>query len=108
MCAMVDEGLKILSSDTDIRKFGELLAEGWEYKKQLSPNISNEKIDKLYNIAITNGAIGGKITGAGAGGMMLLFAEPKKHQKIISSLNGLVHVPFRFEFSGTTTIFYER
>ena len=108
MSMMVDEGLKILSSNSDIRQFGELINEAWRYKKLISPNISNETIDTLYEIAIQNGAIGGKITGAGAGGMMLLFAEPKYHDKIINSLSGLVHVPFRFEFNGTTTIFYER
>jgi D-glycero-alpha-D-manno-heptose-7-phosphate kinase len=105
---LVNEGIDVLCSNKDIKLFGELLHEYWMIKKTLSDIVSSESIDGLYQIAIDNGAIGGKITGAGAGGMMLLFAEPKNHGRIINSLSGLVHVPFRFEFNGTTTIFYER
>lgn len=105
---LVDEGIDVLCSNQDIKLFGELLHEYWMIKRTLSDIVSSESIDNYYQTAIENGAIGGKITGAGAGGMMLLFAEPKYHNKIINSLSGLVHVPFRFEFNGTTTIFYER
>jgi D-glycero-alpha-D-manno-heptose-7-phosphate kinase len=107
MVAMVNDGLKILSSNCDIRQFGELLNEAWQYKKQTSPNVSNDYIDSLYNRAIMSGAIGGKITGAGAGGMLLLFCEPKKQKRVISELNELVHVPFKFEYSGSNIIFRE-
>lgn len=108
MSSMVEDGLKILSSNIDIRQFGELLNEAWEYKKQTSSNISNEYIDSLYNRAKSKGVIGGKITGAGAGGMLLLFAEPKNQSNIIFELSDLVHVPFKFEHSGSNIIFYER
>jgi D-glycero-alpha-D-manno-heptose-7-phosphate kinase len=83
---------------SDITKFGELLDQGWNAKKNFSSNVSNPKIDLIYNYALKNGAIGGKITGAGGGGHLLLYCEKNNQKKIIEKLEkkGLTHIPFSF------------
>src|SRR5206468_4089129 len=64
----------------DVRGFGELMHTSWTHKKQLSPRISNSHIEEIYDEARKAGAIGGKITGAGGGGYMLLYCPfEKKH-----------------------------
>ena len=105
---LVDEALFIINSDRDIRAFGELLDEAWQVKRSLSNKISNAKIDDLYKMAISVGAIGGKITGAGGGGFLLLFVPPKKQKEVREILNNLTYVPFQFEFLGSQIIFFGR
>ena len=69
MNSMVTDAVSLLSeTNSDIKDFGLLLKEGWEYKKSLSSNVSNSDIDLIYNNALNEGAIGGKILGAGGGG----------------------------------------
>ncbi len=74
-------------------------------KRNLSPLVSNQEIDEIYKIANSAGAIGGKITGAGGGGFMLLFVPPSRQTAVKEKLPQLIHVPFRFEFSGSQIIF---
>ena len=83
---------------SDITKFGELLHLGWLAKKKFAKNVSNSRIDKIYDIALKNGAIGGKITGAGGGGHMLFYCEKPKQKKLQKKLQtlGLEHVKFSF------------
>ena len=107
MQAMVGSGIDILSKSNDIREFGELLHESWKLKKQVASQVSNDHIDDLYLKAMNSGAIGGKITGAGGGGFLLLFVEPKKQAKVREALSQYIHVPFKFEQSGSQIIFYE-
>ncbi|MCB0060524.1 MAG: GHMP kinase, partial [Caldilineaceae bacterium] len=83
---MVDEGLSIISSGQSLTAFGELLHEGWLVKQSLSAQVSNPEIDGLYATARAAGAIGGKITGAGGGGFLLLFAPPETHLQIKQAL----------------------
>ena len=104
---MVDEGISILASSTDITTFGELLHESWEAKRSLSDRVSNSELDELYEQAHEAGAIGGKLTGAGGGGFMLLFAPPSKQQAIKEKLSKLLCVPFQLEFSGSQIIFFD-
>lgn len=106
MRSMVDEALDLLESNRDIRGFGELLHEGWVHKRGLTNKISNESIDAVYERARRAGAIGGKLMGAGGGGFMMLFASPDKHGDIRDALDGLVHVPFKFETSGSQIVHY--
>lgn len=89
----------------DLTKFGELLHKNWEYKKRLAKPISNPLIDKYYNIALSSGALGGKILGAGGGGFLLFYCEPKKQNLLIKNLVNLKHVPFRFEGHGTRIVY---
>ena len=106
--AQVDQAIDILVSPRDITEFGKLLDKAWQLKRNLSEKVSSGQIDGIYKKAQENGALGGKILGAGGGGFMLLFATPDKHARIIESLKELIHVPFQFENSGTQIIYDKR
>lgn len=90
----------------ELREFGLLLHEGWNIKKRLSSKISNDRIDELYNTAIRNGALGGKITGAGGGGFLLLFCPQHRHREVREALVGLGarEMGFEFDFQGTQVV----
>ena len=103
----VDEALSILTSKKDIKSFGQLLNEFWQLKKSLSQQVSNAAIDEIYDNAISAGALGGKLIGAGGGGFLLLFVPPKKQKKVRTRLNKLIHVPFAFEPYGSQIIFFD-
>jgi D-glycero-alpha-D-manno-heptose-7-phosphate kinase len=108
MNSLVLEAISLLSnSDKNIEDFGLLLKEGWEYKKSLSSQVSNAEIDAIYTDAMVEGAIGGKILGAGGGGFILFFAPPSKHAQIIKKLSHLIHVPFKFEYDGSTVVLFQ-
>ncbi|CAB5093644.1 D-glycero-alpha-D-manno-heptose 7-phosphate kinase (EC [Olavius algarvensis associated proteobacterium Delta 3] len=107
MHTMVDTGIDILQSNDDILRFGELLHEAWTVKRSLSTTVSNHIVDDMYERARSSGAIGGKITGAGGGGFLLLFVPPEKQALVRRALGELLHVPFRFDYSGTQVIVYE-
>jgi D-glycero-alpha-D-manno-heptose-7-phosphate kinase len=105
---MVDEGLNILSSATiSLDEFGRLLHESWQLKRDISTRISNDAIDAIYDKALSSGAIGGKLLGAGGGGFILFFAPPERHASIVNTLSDLIHVPFRFENSGSKIVLYQ-
>jgi len=104
---MVDEAMKILVSPGTLDGFGELLHEAWMAKRSLSAMVSCKDIDDMYEAARSNGALGGKLTGAGGGGFLLLFV-PRSHQEAVRErLHRLLHVPFAFESSGSQVIFYD-
>ncbi|PIU03189.1 kinase [Candidatus Shapirobacteria bacterium CG08_land_8_20_14_0_20_39_18] len=102
---MVDEGVKILIEGKNIEEFGTLLDEAWKLKRSLSEKISTPEIDNIYETACREGALGGKILGAGGGGFVLFFAKPEDQPNIKEKLKKLLHVPFKFENSGSTIIF---
>ena len=89
----------------DIDAIGNIMDQNWQEKRKLSPNISNSWIDEMYSKAKENGALGGKIVGAGGGGFLFLVAKPEDHQKIISGLNELKPVDFSFDYNGSKIIF---
>lgn len=103
----VDEGISILNSSQDITSFGELLHKAWQVKRSLSAEVSNYYVDDLYSQATAAGAIGGKLTGAGGGGFLLLFVTPERQEKVRAKLEKLIYVPFKFEFSGSQIIFFD-
>ncbi|MFC2009349.1 GHMP kinase [Chloroflexota bacterium] len=88
-------------------EFGELLHLGWEYKKNLARGITNHGINDLYETARRAGALGGKITGAGGGGFLLLYCPVEKHDEVRRALK-LRELPFRFEQDGSKVIFNYR
>ena len=105
---MVDEGMSILQSpSTPIMDLGKLMHESWKLKRSLSAKVSTPKIDEIYEAGIKAGATGGKILGAGGGGFILFFAEPKNHKKIIERFKSLVHVVFHFDDVGSKIVVYE-
>ena len=87
--------------------FGEMLHENWILKKQMAEGVSNPQIDKWYGTALKNGAIGGKLLGAGGGGFLLFYAPEKKHNKIIRVLSDLSCQKFSFEPQGSKIIFID-
>lgn len=105
--ALVDQGLEILNGSGAITGFGELLHESWQLKRSLNAAVSNGEVDNLYARARSAGAIGGKLTGAGGGGFLLLFAAPEKHTQIREALGELIHVPIQLDFTGSQIIYYE-
>lgn len=108
MRELVDEAYKILTSDKDeFFDFGKLLNETWQLKRKLSNKISNSEIDDMYEVAIKNGAVGGKLCGAGSGGFILFYVEPGNQERVKKALKGYLHIPFRFDFNGSEIIVYK-
>ena len=108
MHQMVDHALEILGNlEVPIDDFGKLLAESWKYKRNLSDRVTTPEIDDIYEAALKAGATGGKLLGAGGGGFLLLFVKPELQNKVIQELEGFVHVPFKFETSGTKVALYQ-
>ena len=85
-------------------KFGELMHEHWENKKRRSVGMSNSKIDSWYETAIKNGAIGGKVVGAGGGGFLMFYADDRDKLRREMKSQGLEEVRFKFDFEGTKII----
>lgn len=106
MSGLTDEALDILTGKGNIQTFGHLMNKTWELKKSLSGKVSTGEIDRMYETGLANGAIGGKLLGAGGGGFMLFFCEPEKQPQLLSSLKGYLHIPFRFEDNGSQVIYY--
>ena len=100
----VTEGEKLLKS-YDFDSFGRLLNESWMLKKSLSKVISNNKINDLYNFTMQNGALGGKLLGAGGGGFMLFYMPVNLQKKLLEKKKKKVtRVPFNFSNEGSTII----
>lgn len=85
--------------DTDL--FGKLMHEHWEHKKRRSGGMSNPKIDEWYELAMSNGAIGGKLVGAGGGGFLMFMAKDQNQLRRAMTGAGLEEVRFKFDFEGT-------
>jgi D-glycero-alpha-D-manno-heptose-7-phosphate kinase len=88
----------------DLMLLGELLHEQWEHKKQRSGRSSNPQIDEWYALARSNGAVGGKLVGAGGGGFLMFYASDRNRLRRAMSNAGLQEVRFRFDFEGTKVI----
>lgn len=87
---------------SEIGEVGQILDRGWHEKKNFTKQVSNQKIDKIYDCAIKKGAVGGKLTGAGAGGHMLFYCEPNKQNSVKNEMKrlGLKHIDFSFYQNG--------
>jgi D-glycero-alpha-D-manno-heptose-7-phosphate kinase len=108
MFAMVNAATALLAGSGNITDFGRLLHESWKLKKSVSDRVSTEIVDLIYETARSNGAIGGKLLGAGSSGFLLLFVPPEKQQQIRKALPLYLTVPFKFETMGSSIIYYER
>lgn len=90
----------------NLKKFGSQLNDGWEAKRRISDKISNSRIDTLYEMALENGASGGKITGAGGGGFLLLYCERSAQENVraVFAAEGLREMTFEFDFQGAQVL----
>tara|TARA_Y100000590_G_scaffold248672_1_gene279409 strand:- start:18491 stop:19528 length:1038 start_codon:yes stop_codon:yes gene_type:complete len=104
---MVDDAIEILKKG-ELDEFGYLLNETWQKKRSLSRIVSNERVDKIYSMALSAGALGGKLSGAGGGGFLLFYVPIEKQSNVKNKLSKLLHVPFKFESSGSQIIFYDQ
>lgn len=89
----------------DTAAFGELLHEHWEHKKRRSAGMSNPQIDEWYELGRRNGALGGKLVGAGGGGFLMFYAEDHRRLRSAMAGVGLEEIRFRFDFEGTKVLF---
>jgi D-glycero-alpha-D-manno-heptose-7-phosphate kinase len=88
----------------NLPKFGELMNVHWEHKKKRSGGMSNGDIDRWYSLALQNGALGGKLIGAGGGGFLMFYADDKTKLRRSLMQEGLREVRFRFDFEGTKVV----
>lgn len=107
MYALVDEAERVLENKhRDLDDFGRLLDLTWKLKRQTGKAITTSSIDDLYKKGIDAGALGGKLLGAGGGGFLVFYVQPEKQNDVKKAMKDLLHVPFRFEESGTQVIHY--
>lgn len=101
-----DLGVRSLNAleSGDLYMFGMLMDEHWKHKKKRSGNMSNPEIDHWYDLAMRNGARGGKLIGAGGGGFLLFYTEDKKRVRHVMRETGLEEVRIRFDFEGTKIV----
>lgn len=107
MQQMVREACDILTNKSAaLSDFGKLLNETWKLKRSLTNVITNSVIDEIYEKALKNGALGGKILGAGGGGFILFYADTECHTAIKQALANLINVPFKFDDQGCQIVLY--
>lgn len=88
----------------DLRRFAQLMHVHWEHKKRRSQGMSNAQIDSYYELGRANGALGGKLIGAGGGGFLMFYTEDKTRLRRVMTEAGLREVRFRFDFGGSQVI----
>lgn len=88
-----------------VSEFGSIMHEHWEHKKKRSLGMSNSRIDQIYTLALSNGAIGGKVVGAGGGGFLMFLANDKNKLRAVMKAHGFDEVRFKFEPEGTKIIY---
>ena len=103
MCGLAKDMKSALESN-DISSFGKILDEGWQLKKELASGIANPAIDEAYEIAMKNGALGGKLLGAGGGGFLLFYFEEEKQEQLKKAIV-LKELDISFERDGTSVIY---
>ena len=96
---------RIALTEGRLDTIGCLLNESWEIKKSLAAGICNGELGEIYRLARKAGALGGKVTGAGGGGFLMLYCPPDKKETVRSALSYLKELPFRFEPNGSRVIF---
>lgn len=103
MCALAEDMKEALEHD-DLSSFGSLLHKGWELKRTLASGITNPAIDEAYRTAMENGALGGKLLGAGGGGFLLFYCPPARQEQLRVALR-MQPFPFSFEKDGTSVVY---
>jgi D-glycero-alpha-D-manno-heptose-7-phosphate kinase len=93
-------------NNSNLNDFGKVLHENWMLKKQLASGITNPLIDEAYETAMKNGALGGKLLGAGGGGFLLFYCPLNLQQKLIAALKPLRQFDFKFDQDGSKLIHF--
>jgi D-glycero-alpha-D-manno-heptose-7-phosphate kinase len=108
--AMRGQALEVRQTLTGgpLETLGDILHQGWAFKRQMASRISNDCLDQIYALARAAGARGGKVAGAGGGGFLLLFCTPDRQQNVRAALADLQELPFSLERDGTKVIFNVR
>jgi D-glycero-alpha-D-manno-heptose-7-phosphate kinase len=88
----------------DLREFARLMDVHWQRKKERAGNMSNPQINEWYDHAMANGALGGKLIGAGGGGFLMFYGEDKARLRHAMREKGLTEIRFRFDFEGTKIV----
>jgi D-glycero-alpha-D-manno-heptose-7-phosphate kinase len=96
--------IKLALESGDTEKFGHLMHEHWEVKRKRSSNMSNDAVNRWYEIGREAGAVGGKMVGAGGGGFLLFYTVDRTRLRAAMAREGLMEVPFRFDHDGSVTI----
>lgn len=104
MAALAEELRDSLRAE-DLSRFGEVLHKGWLLKKTLASGISNQGIDRHYELALKNGAVGGKLLGAGGGGFLLLYCQENAQAAVRQALRDLREIRFSFDTEGTKIVY---
>lgn len=91
----------IMLENKKLDDFGSLMNDAWEIKKKLSSNVTNSQIDDMYDRCIKNGALGGKILGAGSGGFLMMYVPEKDQSKVLHAMNDYKHIKFEFDSFGS-------
>lgn len=105
MTLLVDD-LKAALTAGNLQNFGQLLHQNWLLKKSLASKISNNDIDDAYDLAMKNGALGGKLLGAGGGGFLLFYCEKENQPRLIDALKKLRKIDFDLEHEGSKVIYF--
>jgi D-glycero-alpha-D-manno-heptose-7-phosphate kinase len=108
MKALVNPLRETIVSGENLSRFGEILHENWRLKQSLTDLISTREVDRCYAKALTAGAIGGKLLGAGGGGFLLFYVEPHKQQAVKEAMGDLYHMQFAFDEGGSRITYYDR
>ncbi len=103
MCRLA-KNMRFALQQNDLSSFGQALQEGWEQKKELTNGITNPAIDDFYTLAMKNGAVGGKLLGAGGGGFLLFYC-PKERQQQLKEAMPLKTLDFSFEHDGSSVVY---
>jgi D-glycero-alpha-D-manno-heptose-7-phosphate kinase len=107
MRGMVSEAMNILKGPVHhYDEFGRLMHESWMLKKGLTQLVSTSEIDAIYDVALSAGALGGKLCGAGGGGFFIFYVPPERQPQVKEALRDLLLVPFRFENLASHIVFY--
>lgn len=107
LLSLVDEAQNILvDNHADLDDFGRLLHHTWQLKRGITSKISTNVLDEIYNRAISLGALGGKLLGAGGGGFFVFYVRPEKQKAVMEGLKNLLYIPFKFENDGVSTVYF--